>query len=185
MRASPRGMPPSTKRWPRRAADQCSSGASRSALTELPQASYALAAVVARSWYAAVAQEVLTPQWQHGPPARWRHRRLGQRREAASELVGRCVIRGIPLSNDCRQPSHVPPRSLSLVVHPLQLFSSYLIPLRASVHTVKPLVSSQEDARARWEQRRWRPMCWNAQPTRAMLSMWMQSRIVCSGHDLF
>jgi hypothetical protein len=52
---------------------------------------------------------------------------------------------GIPL-NDCRQPSRVPPRSLSLVVHPCQLLPSYLIPLRASVHMVKLLGSSQEDA---------------------------------------
>jgi hypothetical protein len=37
------------------------------------------------------------------------------------------VISGIPL-NDCRQPSRVPPSSLSLVVHPRQLLPSYLIP---------------------------------------------------------
>jgi hypothetical protein len=46
-------------RRPCRATDQCSSEASCSTLIELPQASYTLAAVVARSRYAAVAQEVL------------------------------------------------------------------------------------------------------------------------------
>jgi hypothetical protein len=112
--------------------------------------------MVARSQYVAVAQEVLNDNM--GCLLDGVATEHGQRREAAGQVVGRHVVRGcspsphhlcgIPLMNDCRQPSRVRPRSFLLVVHHRQLLPSYLIPLRASLHMVKPLGSSQDIARA-------------------------------------
>jgi hypothetical protein len=142
---------------------------SRTTLTDLPQASYApapFAAVVARSRYVAVAQEVLNnivgrllddvadvpADSSSGvnsgarPPVSWSVNASSvvssnnlmasstacaiaataspTLEELTAELKGLPPsphhLCGIPL-NDCRQPSRVPPRSLSLVVHPCQL----------------------------------------------------------------